>query len=140
MRTYGPYHRLIYREEGRQRSIYLGRVGGLVQEVRGRLVALQAPLRHRRAMDHTRRQAAGLLRASKVQLNLNLRPWGLRLKGFEVRGWRTSPIRATLRKGTREFARLGRVAAHLPRLPSLVPAWAAISPGGPWSHSWKIGS
>jgi hypothetical protein len=34
--TYGPYYRLIYRDERRQRSIYLGRAGGLVEEIRGR--------------------------------------------------------------------------------------------------------
>jgi len=101
--TYGPYYRLIYREEGRQRAIYLGRAGRLVEEVRGRLLALQAPLRGRRVMKRTRRHAAALMRASKARLNLQLRPCGLRLQGFEVRGWRTSPIRAALRKGIREF-------------------------------------
>jgi hypothetical protein len=117
--TYGPYYRLIYREEGRQRSIYLGRAGGLVEAIRGRLLTLQAPLRAHRAAERTRRHAAALMRASKAQLNLCLRPWGLRLQGFEVRGWRTSPIWAAVGKQVRHFTNFGRFAARLPRLPSL---------------------
>ena len=118
-RTYGPYYRLIYREASRQRSLYLGRAGGLVEEVRGRLRALQTPLRSHRVLERTRRHAAALVRASKARLNLQLRPWGLRLQGFEVRGWRTSPIWATVRKEVRRFTQLGRFAARLPRLPGL---------------------
>jgi len=117
--TYGPYYRLIYREEGRQCSVYLGRAGGLVEEIRGRLLASQAPLRERRAVERTRRHAAALMRASKTQLNLQLRPWGLRLQGFEVRGWRTSPIWAVVGKQVRAFTNFGRFAPRLPRLPSL---------------------
>jgi hypothetical protein len=128
-RTYGPYYRLIYRDERRQRSIYFGRAGGLVEEVRGRLRALQAPLRDRRAVQRTRRHAAALMRASKARLNLQLRPWGLRLQGFEVRGWRTSPIWATVRKEIRQFTQLGRFAAHLPRLPGLALPRLVPTPG-----------
>ena len=118
-RTYGPYYRLIYREEGRQRSLYLGRAGGLVEEIRGRLRRLQAPLRNGRASKRAGRQAATLMRASKARLNLQLPPWGLRLQGFEVRGWRTSPIWATVRKEIRALAQFGRFAGRLPRLPGL---------------------
>jgi hypothetical protein len=133
-RTYGPYYRLIYREASRQRSIYLGRAGGLVEEVRGRLRALQAPLHSRRASKRAGRHAAALMRASKARLNLQLRPWGLRLQGFEVRGWRTSPIWAVVRKEIRAFAQFGRFAGHLPRLPSLalprLPSCASFPPPG----------
>jgi hypothetical protein len=118
-RAYGPYYRLIYREASRQRSIYLGRAGGLVEEIRGRLRALQAPLRGRRVNKRAGRQAAALMRASKAQLNLQLRPWGLRLQGFEVRGWRTSPIWAVVRKQIGGFTQFGRFAGRLPRLPGL---------------------
>ena len=31
---FGPYYSLIYREDGRQRSIYIGRAGVLVEQVR----------------------------------------------------------------------------------------------------------
>ena len=118
-RVYGPYYSLIYREEGRQRSLYLGRAGALVEEVRRQLATLQAPRRARRLAERCRRQAATALRASKAQVNLGLRSWGLRLQGFEVRGWRRSPLRATFRKARRELARLGRTAARWPRLPGV---------------------
>jgi hypothetical protein len=138
--TYGPYYRLIYREEGRQRSVYLGRAGGLVEAIRGRLLALQAPLRERRVVERTRRHAAALMRASKAQLNLQLRPWGLRLQGFEVRGWRTSPIWAVVGKQVRAFTNFGRFAARLPRLPSLtLPRLPSLACGlRGWGHSaWR---
>ena len=143
--TYGPYYRLIYRDERRQRSIYFGRAGGLVEEVRGRLRALQAPLRSRRAVQRTRRHAAALVRASKTQLNLQLRPWGLRLQGFEVRGWRTSPIWATVRKEVRGLLQLGRFTARLPRLPGLAlprlrsPALRLAPQGTSPDYSGRVG-
>jgi hypothetical protein len=36
------------------------------------------------------------LRLDKLNMNALLRPFGLRLKGFEVRGWRFSPLRTFL--------------------------------------------
>lgn len=118
-RVYGPYYRLIYREESRQRSLYLGRVGALVEEVRQRLATMQAPRRARRLAEQRRRQAAAALRASKAHVNLGLRAWGLRLQGFEVRGWRKSPLRATFRAARREIARLRRTVPRWPRLPGI---------------------
>ena len=90
---YGPYDCLSYRDEGRQRSIYLGREGPLVEEVRRRLEHLQRPLQQRRALSRLRRQVATALRADKRRLDSQLRAYGLRLQGFEVRGWRTSVLR-----------------------------------------------
>ena len=121
-RVYGPYYSLIYREEGRQRSLYLGRAGALVEEVRRQLATLQAQRRARRQAEHLRRQAATALRASKAQVNRALRSWGLRLQGYEVRGWRSSPLRPTFRKARRATARLGRTAVRWPRLPKLAVA------------------
>ena len=118
-RVYGPYYCLIYRQEGRQRSVYLGPAGALVEEVRQRLATLQAPRRARRLAERRRQEAARALRASKARVNLGLRPWGLRLQGFEVRGWRSSPLRPTFRAARRELRRLGPPAAHWPRLPSM---------------------
>jgi len=69
-RTYGPYYRLNYREDGRQQSVYLGRLNG------------------------------------------HLRLLGLRMQGFEVRGWRTSPMRRWLRS-----LRIPRIG--LPRIPGI---------------------
>ncbi len=86
-RKLGPYYRLAYREEGRQRFIYLGRAEGLAQAVRDLLAALQRPLCRRRLFDALRTQAREMLRQAKASMAEELAKWGLRLKGFEVRGW-----------------------------------------------------
>ncbi len=90
----GPYYRLAYREDGRQRSVYLGREGPLVDEVRRLLADLQRPLQQRRAINRLRRQVSAALTVQKRRVDALLRPLGLRLKGLEVRGWRTSLVRS----------------------------------------------
>jgi hypothetical protein len=97
-KTFGPYYSLIYREDGRQRSVYLGRMGAVVQEVRQALSTLQQSIRQLRLVDRLRRQARASLRIHKFRVHALLRPFGLRLKGFEVRGWRTSPLRRLLKR------------------------------------------
>ena len=94
---YGPYYCLSYRDEGRQRSVYLGREGPLVQEVRERLADLQRPLRQRQAINRLRRQVRAALTVHKARVDAQLRPLGLRLQGFKVRGWRTSLLRGLTR-------------------------------------------
>ena len=111
-RTYGPYYRLSYREGGRQRSIYLGRESTLVALVRQELADLQRPLRQHRAVVRLERQVKTALRADKRRLNRHLRLLGLRMQGFEVRGWRTSPMRRWLRS-----LRIPRIG--LPRIPGI---------------------
>ena len=112
LRTYGPYYRLSYREGGRQRSVYLGREGALVAQLRQELADLQRPLRQYRAVARLERQVKTALRAEKGRLNRHLRLLGLRLQGFEVRGWRTSPTRRWLR--SLRFPRI-----QIPRIPGL---------------------
>ena len=121
-KAFGPYYRLRYREDGRQRSVYLGRAEekgtgpicakhraptkgrsgrsgkldlspSLVEQVRRMLADLQQPRRQRRAINRLRRQVCAALRAQKGRLDTQLRRFGLRLQGFEVRGWRTSTLR-----------------------------------------------
>jgi hypothetical protein len=130
--TYGPYYRLSYRDGGRQHAIYLGRAGGgcdLVEQVRRRLDALQQPLRQRRAVDRLRRQVGASLRVQKLRVGALLRPFGLRLQGFEVRGWRISPLRRLLsdmrfriprRRQLRLYCK-GRFAAALRKTSSPIP-------------------
>jgi hypothetical protein len=110
--TYGPYYRLCYREGGRQRSVYLGREGALVAQLRQTLADLQRPLRQHRAVVRLERQVKTALRADKRRLNRHLRLLGLRMQGFEVRGWRTSPTRRWLR--SLRFPRI-----QIPRIPGL---------------------
>lgn len=101
-RTYGPYYRLNYRDGGRQYAVYLGPAGSLVEQIRHKLDVLKKPLHRCRAVDRLRRQVSASLRIEKRQAGMLLRRFGLRLQGFEVRGWRTSPLR-TLATRIRRF-------------------------------------
>ena len=95
-KTFGPYYRLAYRENGRQHSIYLGREGELVEQVRRTLGSIQRPRAEHRAIRRLERQVLSAFRVEKIRLGSLLRPYGLRLKGMEVRGWRCSPLRRFL--------------------------------------------
>lgn len=111
-KTFGPYYRLTYRQDARQRSIYLGRAGPLVVEVRRRLAALQRPLRQQRLHARLRRRIRSALRLQKRRCAALLRPYGLRLKGFEVRGWRTSPLGSPIRRSCRRLSALTAIQAR----------------------------
>lgn len=87
-RRVGPYYELSYREARRQRSIYLGRPGPLVDQVRQALAAVQGPWREREALRRARRSVSAALRVQKAELAARLQRIGLRLKGYEVRGRR----------------------------------------------------
>ena len=87
-RKLGPYWRLAYWHEGRARAIYLGRWSALVQKVRSLLDQWQEPFRRHRQWGEVRRSAKAALRASKIRMAADLARVGLRLQGYEVRGWR----------------------------------------------------
>jgi hypothetical protein len=128
-KTFGPYYRLRYRDGRSSRSLYLGRAGPLVDRVRQALHTLQAPLRQRRAFLQLHREVRDALRFDRRCVDAHLRSLGLRLKGFEVRGWRTSPLRALARGTVPIFAsaKMGLSALALPRAGSL-PASLQIRP------------
>jgi hypothetical protein len=92
-RKFGPYYRLAYRDGGRQKSVYLGRAGELVEQVRQRLAAIQGPRRQCFALRRLQRNIRTTLRVDKRNIAKLLRPYGLRLKGMELRGLRISPFR-----------------------------------------------
>jgi len=95
-KRFGPYYRFAYRDGDRQRSIYLGRAGELVEEVRQRLAALHRPRTQYQAVQRLQRQVRASLRIEKRHLRSLLHSCGLRLKGFELRGIRISPLRRFL--------------------------------------------
>ena len=147
-RTYGPYFRLAYRDSGRQTSIYLGREdkpNNLVQEVRQKLALLQGPFRHCRALDRLRRHISAALRVQKAKLDAQLRPFGLRLKGFEVRGCAPAPYVVASPPSSDQSA-----AAHGPANSDSIPRAAVLraaerrnarSPPRPrhdWKRSWPL--
>jgi hypothetical protein len=109
-RKLGPYYRLAYRKDGRQRSIYLGRSQSLIERVRAALAALRAPLRRLRSLAKMQESIRTSLRREKIRLDGMLREFGLYLKGFEVRGWRTADPASIFAKTLRPPAPPGFVA------------------------------
>ena len=86
-RRFGPYYRLACRDaDGRQRAVYLA-TEELLARARAALAALQAPRRQARQLAHARQLLRQGHRAARSSLAKQLFPFGLRLKGNEVRGW-----------------------------------------------------
>ena len=84
----GPYYELRYREGTRQRRVCLGRCAELAEEVRRRLVEMQAARRERRQWDLFCKRQRAHGRELRATLNRELAPLGLRLQGYELRGTR----------------------------------------------------
>jgi len=83
-RKIGPYYRLVYRDAGRRRSLYLGRSEELVRQVRRVLESLQRPRNLRR----TKKSVQAALRRQKAEWRAELQAAGLTPRGYDVRGWR----------------------------------------------------
>jgi hypothetical protein len=87
-RRLGPYYRLACRDAaGRQRSVYLGPSGPIVDEARDALRRLQSPRRQRREIEGARRALRRELAMSRSELDAELAKVGLKRKGSEIRGW-----------------------------------------------------
>lgn len=112
-RKFGPYYCLNYREEGKKRSVYLGRAGELVEQVRQKLEAIQRPLVEFRQWNKLERQARRSFRLYKRDTSTYLQLSGLRWKGNIIRGWRNSPLCQYTAKSGR---RLPPLVKPLPRL------------------------
>lgn len=84
----GPFYRLVYREGGKQWSVYLGSDEKLADEVRHALQLMQAPLQRSREMDCHLALAKAALKEQKQALDHELQQRGLFRKGSEIRGWR----------------------------------------------------
>ena len=85
-RRLGPYWRLAYREAGRQRSIYLGRMGEGVERVRQALARRRDARRWRRTYRRLCRRVKASLRAHLARFDQQLRALGLRRKGIQLYG------------------------------------------------------
>jgi hypothetical protein len=88
-RPVGPYHRLTFRDNKVQRSVYLGTDAELVKEVRAVLENLQEPHRGRRALQRRKKAIRKALTQCRAALRQELVWRGLRLQGHEIRGWHT---------------------------------------------------
>jgi hypothetical protein len=80
-RRIGPYFRLVFRQQNRQKSIYLGRSEELAQVVRNLLINLQ----YARCIRRLRAKIRKSLRLEKTRLQNYLKSYGYYLKGFEFR-------------------------------------------------------
>ncbi|HEV3084535.1 MAG TPA: hypothetical protein VGY66_32530 [Gemmataceae bacterium] len=86
----GPFFRLAFRVERKQRSLYLGRSPRLAAEVHKVLEQLQAPRREQRALARQQVQVRVAFRLHKRVFDQELQKIGLFLKGNEIRGRRHS--------------------------------------------------
>ncbi len=107
-RRLGPYYLLVCRDEaGRQRTVYLGPSGPIVDEARDALRRLQSPRRQRREIEGARRALGRELALSRSVLDAELAKVGLTRKGSEIRGWSRGAAAAR--------AANGRPSPRLPR-------------------------
>ena len=95
----GPYYRLAFRQNQVQRSSYLSNDMELVAEVRTALANLQKPGRDRRVFLRQKRVVRKALAQCKAEWKRALARRGLRLQGYEVRGWHCPGPRAAAAKG-----------------------------------------
>jgi hypothetical protein len=84
-RRFGPYYRLVFRENKQKRSIYLGRCSVLAERVRRFLADLQRPARECRYLRRLRRKTRAALRLETKTLAAYLAPLGFHVKGGLIR-------------------------------------------------------
>jgi hypothetical protein len=89
-RRMGPYFRLDLRHECRKPSLYLGREGPFVANIRARLAQLQDRHRHEQLFARAHRVIGRGRKEARAKLASELEKFGLRLQGSEVRGFRSS--------------------------------------------------
>ncbi len=101
-RKLGPYYRLAYRDQGRQKSIYLGASQALVQKIRALLDEIHRPRERRKEWLRMRPILWASIRQQKAQWNQVVRAYGLYTRGYELRGRRVASdhIRAILSKSS----------------------------------------
>ena len=88
-RKLGPYFMLVVRKAtGRQRAVYLGTAGPLVDEVRSRLAACRRGRRPEPGLARARRSLRRAAATANQIFDRELAVLGLYRKGWEIRGWR----------------------------------------------------
>jgi hypothetical protein len=88
-RKLGPFFRLSFREAGKQRSLYIGRDQALAAEIQAHVQKLQAPRAQARQLERSLADCRRNLKLAKLEFRCRLQTQGLRLRGNEIRGWRT---------------------------------------------------
>lgn len=87
-RSLGPFYRLVFREAGHQKSIYIGKSNEQADQIRTLLTDLRRPNQARRAERKLRAELRTGLRRAKLAWELELQRFGLYAQGYEIRGWR----------------------------------------------------
>jgi hypothetical protein len=77
----GPYYRLVFRHNGRRRSIYLGSSSPLADRVRRLLDEWQHPRRQKLYLRKLKARARAALRQELAKTRVLLAPLGYRMKG-----------------------------------------------------------
>ncbi len=111
----GPYYRLAYREDGRQKSIYLGASAWVARQVRWLLARLQTPLRQGRSLERVRAVIRASLRRHQAQAQSLFGALGVQVKGLRYPG---------LLSHLRDLLRSREAVAHQRRVAS---AWRVIT-------------
>jgi hypothetical protein len=112
-RKLGPYYRLAYRADGRQRSIYLGKSKNLLRQVRRLLDKLQKPSKTSRILRHAQKTAQADLKTHMAQFRIELLKVGLQLRGYAARGWRRWRAMRNLHTPGRNASILRRLSVRL---------------------------
>jgi hypothetical protein len=125
-RKLGPYYRLAYRADGRQRSVYLGKSKNLLRQVRRLLEKLQKPAKTRQALHTAEKVVQSALKKHMAQFRIDLLKVGLQLRGYAVRGWRRfRALRAphAPREGDGILRKLSLHPSNNGSQPSKLPVW-----------------
>lgn len=102
-RRLGPYFRLSFRDQRRQRSLYLGTDQAMISKVVQHLKALQSTVRLDRQLNRTRAALRRELTRAHQAVDAALQGTGLHRKGNEVRGWRCAvPTEVVRRYGAKD--------------------------------------
>ena len=86
----GPYFRIVFRQNGHQRTFYLGTDGDLVELARAELERLQRPRKEDLDRRQRLRDYVAVLRETRRQIRALLKERDLQLKGWELRGVRAA--------------------------------------------------
>lgn len=108
----GPYFRLAYRANGRQKSIFIGCDADLADQVRGYVKRLQGPRDEKANLNRARQAAARQFKASLEEFDVALAAVDLRRRGSQVIGWRAWKRRQVWSRLSKDLGEAGKGMLH----------------------------
>jgi hypothetical protein len=88
----GPFFRLVFRIDGKTRTVYLGADPAFAGRVQKMLTEIQRPLREKRLLRAHQELVRKAFKTQRIELEEQLQSMGLYFKGNEVRGWRNAAL------------------------------------------------